>query len=162
VSKLGFTVPAGDITHPVPDLTGYITEGQVVLSPEIHSRGVYPPVDALSSLSRLMRHGAGPGRTRDDHLDVAAQTVAALAAARRARELSELIGTSALSTLDRQYLELETAFERQLESQGRTENRSLEETLSRAWPVLAALPRSELTMLPTTFLDAYYPGGGDQ
>ncbi len=156
------TMPAGDITHPVPDLTGYITEGQVVLSAEAHSRGVYPPVDALSSLSRLMRHGAGPGRTRDDHLDVAAQTLAALAAARHARELAELIGTSALGTLDRQYLALETAFERQLESQGRTENRSLEETLGRAWAVLAELPRSALTMLPTGLLDAYYPGNGDR
>ena len=77
------TMPAGDITHPVPDLTGYITEGQIVLSPEMHARGVYPPVDALSSLSRLMRHGAGPGRTREDHLDVAAQMLAALAARAR-------------------------------------------------------------------------------
>ena len=86
------TMPAGDITHPVPDLTGYITEGQVVLSADLHARGIYPPVDALASLSRLMHHGAGPGRTRDDHLDVAAQSLAALAAARRARELAELIG----------------------------------------------------------------------
>ena len=86
----------GDITHPVPDLTGYITEGQIVLSPDIHARGVYPPVDASSSLSRLMRHGAGPERTRDDHLDVAAQTLAALAAARRVGELAELLGTTAL------------------------------------------------------------------
>ena len=101
------TMPAGDITHPVPDLTGYITEGQIVLSPEIHARGVYPPVDALSSLSRLMRHGAGPGRTRDDHLDVAAQILAALADARRARELAELVGSAALTPLDRQHLRLE-------------------------------------------------------
>ena len=86
------TMPGGDITHPVPDLTGYITEGQIVLSADLHARGIYPPVDALSSLSRLMRHGAGPGRTRDDHLDVAAQTLAALAAARRAGELAELVG----------------------------------------------------------------------
>ena len=93
---------------------------------------------------------------------MAAQILAALAAARRARELAELIGASALSTLDRQYLELETAFERQLESQGRAENRSLEETLSRAWTVLAALPRSELTMLPAALLDAYYPRDGDR
>jgi V/A-type H+-transporting ATPase subunit B len=152
------TMPAGDITHPVPDLTGYITEGQVVLSPDVHSRGIYPPVDALSSLSRLMRHGAGPGRTRDDHLDVAAQILAALASARRVRELAELIGTTALGTLDRQYLKLETAFEDQLMNQGPAENRGLEETLGRAWQVLAALPRSELTMLPGRFLDAYYPG----
>ena len=155
------TMPAGDITHPVPDLTGYITEGQIVLSPDLHARGVYPPVDALSSLSRLMRHGAGPGRTRDDHLDVAAQIMAALAAARHARELAELIGTTALSTLDRQYLELETAFERRLANQGRTENRGLDETMTRAWEVLAALPRRELTMVPNGLLDAYYPGHGD-
>jgi V/A-type H+/Na+-transporting ATPase subunit B len=153
------TMPAGDITHPVPDLTGYITEGQIVLSPEIHARGVYPPVDALSSLSRLMRHGAGPGRTRDDHLDVAAQILASLAAARRARELAELVGSAALTPLDQQYLRLETAFEAQLENQGRAEKRDLEETLTRAWQVLAALPRRQLAMLSAGMLDAYYPGG---
>ena len=152
------TMPAGDITHPVPDLTGYITEGQVVLSPDVHSRGVYPPVDALASLSRLMRHGAGPGRTRDDHLDVAAQILAALASARRAGELAELIGATGLGALDQQYLDFQTAFEDHLMSQGPAENRSLEETLSRAWQVLAALPRRELTMLAGRFLDAYYPG----
>lgn len=150
------TMPAGDITHPVPDLTGYITEGQVVLSADIAARGIYPPVDPLSSLSRLMRHGAGPGRTRDDHLDVAAQTLAALASARRARELAELIGTGALSELDRRYTELEAAFERQLVNQGRTENRTLDATLSRAWQVLDVLPRRELTMLPDPLLDTYY------
>ncbi len=150
------TMPAGDITHPVPDLTGYITEGQVVLSPDSHARGVYPPVDALSSLSRLMRHGAGPGRTRDDHLDVAAQTLAALAAARRAAELAELIGTAALSDADRQYIALQNAFERVLMNQGSEENRGLTETLGRAWQVLGTLPRRELTMLPARFLDAYY------
>ena len=156
------TMPAGDITHPVPDLTGYITEGQVVLSPDIYARGVYPPVDVLSSLSRLMRHGAGPDRTRDDHLDLAAQTLAALAAARHAGELAELIGTTALSPLDRRYLELQAAFERGLMNQGQAENRSLEQTLSRAWRVLATLPRRELTMLPAGLLDSYYPGDGDR
>jgi V/A-type H+/Na+-transporting ATPase subunit B len=156
------TMPAGDITHPVPDLTGYITEGQVVLSPAVHARGVYPPVDALSSLSRLMRHGAGPGRTREDHLDVAAQTLAALDAARRARELAELVGATALSPVDQRHLELEAAFERTLENQGPAENRSLEETMSRAWQVLATLPRRELTMLSPRLLDAYYPDGADR
>jgi V/A-type H+/Na+-transporting ATPase subunit B len=154
------TMPAGDITHPVPDLTGYITEGQIVLSPEVSARGVYPPVDALSSLSRLMRHGAGPGRTREDHLDVAAQTLAALAAARRARELAELVGTAALTPLDQQYLRLEAAFEARLVSQGQAENRGFAETMTRAWQVLAALPRRELAMLPAGLIDAYYPGGG--
>jgi V/A-type H+-transporting ATPase subunit B len=153
------TMPAGDITHPVPDLTGYITEGQVVLSADLHARGVYPPVDALSSLSRLMRHGAGPGRTRDDHLDVAAQTMAALAAARRARELAELIGTAALSESDRRYQALERAFETRLMSQGRAQSRSLEETLGLAWQVLGVLPRRELTMLSAEALDRYYSVG---
>jgi V/A-type H+-transporting ATPase subunit B len=153
------TMPAGDITHPVPDLTGYITEGQVVLSPEVHARGVYPPVDALSSLSRLMRHGAGPGRTREDHLDVAAQTLAALAAARRARELAELVGTAALTPLDQHYLRLEATFEAQLVNQGQAENRGFGATMERAWQVLAALPRRELVMLPAALIDAFYPGG---
>jgi V/A-type H+/Na+-transporting ATPase subunit B len=156
------TMSAGDITHPVPDLTGYITEGQIVLSPDIHARGVYPPVDALSSLLRLMRHCAGPGRTRDDHLDVAAQTLAALAAAWHASELAELLGATALNPPDQQYLKLATAFEREFMNQGRTGTRSLGESLSRAWRVLATLPRDQLTMLPAPFLDAYYPGGGDR
>ena len=151
------TMPAGDITHPVPDLTGYITEGQIVLDQGLHARGVYPPVDALSSLSRLMRNGAGPGRTRDDHLDVAAQILAALAAARHARELAELIGTAALSDTDRRYQELERAYERDLVDQARDCTRSMVGTLDRAWRVLATLPRRELTMMPTQALDAYYP-----
>jgi V/A-type H+/Na+-transporting ATPase subunit B len=153
------TMPGGDITHPVPDLTGYITEGQIVLDPDLYARGIYPPVDALSSLSRLMRHGAGPGRTRADHLDVAAQMLAALAAARRARELAELIGTAALSDTDRRYQELEQAFREKLVNQGSREFRSLAETLQLAWQVLAVLPRKELAMLPAETLDAYYPGG---
>jgi len=151
------TMPAGDITHPVPDLTGYITEGQIVLDPDMYARGIYPPVDALLSLSRLMRHGAGPGRTRVDHLDVAAQILAALAAARRARELAELIGGAALSESDRRYQAMERAFAEQLVNQGRTQARSLAETLQLAWQVLAVLPRRELAMLPTEILDQYYP-----
>ncbi|HUC22390.1 MAG TPA: V-type ATP synthase subunit B [Streptosporangiaceae bacterium] len=151
------TMPGGDITHPVPDLTGYITEGQVVLSPELHARGIYPPVDALSSLSRLMRHGAGPGLTRDDHLDVAAQTLAALAAARRAAELAELVGTAALSATDRRYQDFDLAFASRVISQQRSENRSLADTLDRTWEALAVLPRRELTMLSPAAVDAYYP-----
>lgn len=147
------TMPGGDITHPVPDLTGYITEGQIVLSADLHALGVYPPVDALESLSRLMRKAAGPGRTRADHLDVAAQTTAALAGARRARELGELIGAGALSDTDRHYLDFEEACRRTLISQGRTESRPLEQTLDRAWRALAELPRRELTMLPREMID---------
>ena len=150
------TMPAGDITHPVPDLTGYITEGQIVLSADAHARGVYPPVDVLSSLSRLMRKGVGAGRTRPEHLDLAAQLLAALARARQARELAELVGAAALSATDRGYLELERAFERSLASQRRDELRSLDETFARAWHVLSVLPRRELTMLPRQALDAFY------
>jgi V/A-type H+-transporting ATPase subunit B len=148
------TMPAGDITHPVPDLTGYITEGQVVLSAEAYARGIYPPVDPLSSLSRLMRRGAGPGRTRDDHLDLAAQLLAALAHARQVRELAELIGASALRDIDRDYLAFEEAFGREFVAQRVDEARPLDDTLDRAWRVLDILPRRELTMLPAALLDS--------
>jgi len=152
------TMPAGDITHPVPDLTGYITEGQIVLSPEVAARGIYPPVDALSSLSRLMRSGAGAGRTREDHLDVAAQVLAALARARQSAELAELVGAAALSETDRSYIAYRDQLEKGLLNQGHDELRSLEDTLERAWSALGALPRQELTMLSTEFLDRYLPG----
>jgi V/A-type H+-transporting ATPase subunit B len=149
------TMPAGDITHPVPDLTGYITEGQVVLSPDLHARGAYPPVEPLQSLSRLMRKGAGPGRTREDHLDLAAQLLAALARARQVRELADLVGHETLSGTDQHYLQYETAFERRLLAQGTTEDRALDRTLDLAWDVLAQLPRRELTMLPAALLAAH-------
>ncbi|GAU69806.1 V-type ATP synthase beta chain [Streptomyces sp. NBRC 110611] len=149
------TMPAGDITHPVPDLTGYITEGQIVLSRETHARGVYPPVDALSSLSRLMRKGAGPGRTRPDHLDVAAQLLAALARARQVRELADLVGQSGLGRTDRRYLDLDEAFLRSFVHQRSDELRTLDETLERAWQVLLTLPRGQLSMLPADLLDAH-------
>lgn len=149
------TMPAGDITHPVPDLTGYITEGQVVLSAEHHARGIYPPVEPLASLSRLMRKGAGPGRTRMDHLDVAAQLLAALARARQAQELADLIGPDALGPTDRRYLAYKESFERNLIDQGRDENRALDDTLDRAWQVLGILPRRELTMLSASLIDEH-------
>jgi V/A-type H+-transporting ATPase subunit B len=148
------TMPGGDITHPVPDLTGYITEGQIVASAELHARGVYPPIDPLSSLSRLMRKGAGPGRTRADHLDLAAQLLAALSRARQIRELSELIGTATLSHTDRLYLDFEEAFRDDLLTQRPDEARELNDTLERAWQVLLHLPRRELVMLPAALLEA--------
>lgn len=150
------TMPAGDITHPVPDLTGYITEGQVVLSEELHSRGIYPPVDGLSSLSRLMRHGAGPGRTRDDHLDLAAQVLAALARARQAHELADLVGEDALGRTDRAYLRFAEEVEHRMLDQGGSESRTLDDTLDRAWDALSVLPRRELTMLPAALVDAHH------
>ncbi len=154
------TMPGGDITHPVPDLTGYITEGQVVLTTEAAGRGVYPPVDPLSSLSRLMRRGAGPGRTRADHLDVAAQLLAALAHARQVGELAELVGEGALGVTDRLYLRFAEMFSTVLLDQRRDELRSLDESLARAWQVLSVLPRRELTMLSTEQLDASWAPAG--
>ncbi len=156
------TMPGGDITHPVPDLTGYITEGQIVLAADVAGRGVYPPVDPLSSLSRLMRRGAGPHRTREDHLDVAAQLVSALAHARQVRELAELVGESALGATDRLYLRFADAFSTSLVAQRVDERRTFDDTLDRAWSVLSGLPRQELSMLSTEQLDARYapPGGG--
>jgi V/A-type H+-transporting ATPase subunit B len=151
------TMPGGDITHPVPDLTGYITEGQIVLSPEVDARGIYPPVDALSSLSRLMRSGAGAGRTREDHLDVAAQVLAAMARASQAAELAELVGAAALSETDRSYIAFRRRIEEGLLNQGSDELRHLDDTLGRAWAALAALPKQELTMLSTDFLERYLP-----
>lgn len=148
------TMPAGDITHPVPDLTGYITEGQIVLSREVHARGVYPPVDPLSSLSRLMRKGAGPGRTRADHLDVAAQLLAALARARQVRELADLLGESSLGGTEHRYLELDEAFPHRFLAQRPDQNRPLAAALDLAWDLLLGLPRGELSMLPADLLDA--------
>ena len=151
------TMPAGDITHPVPDLTGYITEGQVVLSPEIEARGVYPPVDVMSSLSRLMRRGAGAGRTREDHLDVSAQALSAMARARQAAELAELVGADSLSETDRRYVAYRSHLEQDVLTQGPSEFRSLEDTLNRAWAALGTLPRRELTMISTELVDRYLP-----
>jgi V/A-type H+-transporting ATPase subunit B len=153
------TMPAGDITHPVPDLTGYITEGQIVLSGETHAHGVYPPVDPLASLSRLMRKGAGAGRTRDDHPYVAAQLIAALARARQVRELADLIGRTALSPTDRRYLDLQDAFLRGFLAQGADDKRPLEDSLDRAWDVLLSLPRGQLGMIPAALLDAHAAAG---
>ena len=150
------TMPAGDINHPVPDTTGYITEGQLVLSPELHAQGLYPPFEPLSSLSRLMRLGAGPQQTRDDHLELAAQLYAASAEARRARDLAEVLGDEALSPAERRRLEFADAMAADFLAQDRDEDRSLEETLDRGWRVVSRLPRSELTMLSDRALDAHY------
>ncbi len=150
------TMPGGDLTHPVPDLTGYITEGQIVLSPELSSHGIYPPVDVLQSLSRLMRLGTGPGRTRADHMDVGNQLYAALARARQARDLSELVGQDALSATDRRYLAFGEGFDTRFLSQRNDEQRDLNATLDLAWNVLSMLPRRELTMINAQTVQAHY------
>ena len=150
------TMPAGDITHPVPDVTGYITEGQLVLSPELFARGVSPPLDPLASLSRLMRHGAGPGFTRDDHLEISAQLYALAARARQAADLAEVVGEDALSESDRLHLHARASLEQDFLSQPLDEVRSLDETLDRAWAVVSRLPRTELSMISPSLLDAHY------
>ncbi|MHB8488598.1 MAG: V-type ATP synthase subunit B [Candidatus Dormibacteria bacterium] len=139
------TMPSGDITHPVPDLTGYITEGQVVLSEAMQSRNVYPPFEALSSLSRLMRHGVGLDRTRPDHMAVAGQVYAALSHARQVRELTDLVGETGLGESDRAYLRFGDALETGFLNQGRTEARSIEDSLERAWAALTLLPSGDLS-----------------
>jgi V/A-type H+/Na+-transporting ATPase subunit B len=151
------TMPGGDITHPVPDVTGYITEGQVVLSAETFGRGISPPFDPLSSLSRLMRQGAGPGLTRDDHLEISAQLYGIASRARQTADLAEVVGEDALSALDRDYLRVQAAFESGFLSQRLDEPRSLDETLDRAWAVASLLPRDELAMISSATLDARYP-----
>ncbi len=154
------TMPAGDVNHPVPDTVGYITEGQLVLAPELHAQGIYPPFDPLGSLSRLMRLGAGPRRTRDDHLELAAQLYSLAAEARRARELAEVLGEDALSDAERRRLAFAQALNADFIGQERGERRSLEETLDRGWRVVSRLPRAELTMLSDASLDAHYDGAG--
>ncbi len=160
------TMPGGDITHPVPDLTGYITEGQVVLSRDFAMRGIYPPVDVLTSLSRLMRHGVGAGRTRDDHPTAAAQAQALLARARAAGELAELLGEEALSPRERLTVAFAAAFTRDVMAQRMDESRAMADTLDRTWRALGALPARELTMVPREIVEAHYrpiaPGASDE
>jgi V/A-type H+-transporting ATPase subunit B len=150
------TMPAGDITHPVPDVTGYITEGQLVLSAELYARGVSPPLDPLASLSRLMRRGAGPELTRADHLEISAQLYGIVAHARQVADLAEVVGEDALSATDRDYLRVRSSFEANFLSQSLDESRSLAETLDRAWAVASLLPREELSMISPATLDAHY------
>jgi V/A-type H+/Na+-transporting ATPase subunit B len=152
------TMPGDDITHPIPDLTGYITEGQIVLSRALHRAGVYPPVDVPLSLSRLMKDGIGAGRTREDHAEVAAQLFAAYARVREVRNLATIIGESALSTLDRTYLAFGATFEGEFLAQRPTETRSLDATLDLAWAALSRLPADDLHRISEAQLRARYRG----
>jgi len=131
----------------VPDLTGYITEGQVVLSQEMQSCNIYPPFDALSSLSRLMRHGVGPEQTRQDHMAVAGQVYAALSHARQVRELTDLVGETGLAENDRAYLRFADALDAGFINQGRTDHRGIDDSLERAWAALTLLPSGDLSRL---------------
>ncbi|MEL9929644.1 MAG: V-type ATP synthase subunit B [Sulfolobales archaeon] len=151
------TMPADDITHPIPDLTGYITEGQIVLDRGLYNRGIYPPINVLMSLSRLMKEGIGPGKTREDHSEVKDQLYAAYARAQELRSLVVIVGEESLSETDRRYLRFAEAFERRFLSQGFYENRSIEETLDIAWDVLSILPESELTNIKESNIKKYHP-----
>ena len=150
------SMPNDDITHPVPDLTGYITEGQIVLERSLNQKGVYPPVSILPSLSRLMKDGIGEGFTREDHQDVANQLFASYANVQDIRALASVIGEDELSELDKKYMQFGTEFEKRFISQGKDENRSIETTLEIGWELLRMLPREELSRIDTKILDKYY------
>lgn len=150
------TMPDDDITHPIPDLTGYITEGQIVLSRDLHRKGIYPPIDPLPSLSRLMNTGIGPGKTREDHRQLADQLYALYATGRDLRRLVAIVGEAALSDKDRRSLAFAEQFEQQFIHQGQA-NRSLEETLAQAWHLLGRLPQEELKRISTEFIKKYQP-----
>jgi len=150
------TMPADDISHPVPDLTGYITEGQIVLERELFQRGVYPPIAGLPSLSRLMKDGIGEGSTREDHAAIASQLFAAYAAVKQVRGLAAVIGEEELPPLDKRYIEFGAAFEQQFLSQGEYEDRSIEQTLDLGWRIAGILPRSELHRVSEELISRYY------
>ena len=150
------TMPNDDITHPIPDLTGYITEGQIVLDRQLHGQSIYPPISVLPSLSRLMKDGIGEGYTRADHQDVANQLFSCYAKVGDARSLASVIGEDELSPIDKQYLVFGNEFEHEFIGQGMDENRSMEDTMNKAWELLGLLPREELDRVNTKVLDQYY------
>ena len=150
------TMPNDDITDPIPDLTGYITEGQIVLDRQLHGQSIYPPISVLPSLSRLMKDGIGEGYTRADHQDVANQLFSCYAKVGDARSLASVIGEDELSPIDKQYLVFGNEFEHEFIGQGMDENRSMEDTLNKAWELLGLLPREELDRVNTKVLDQYY------
>lgn len=152
------SMPNDDITHPVPDLTGYITEGQIVLGRDLNTAGVYPPVSVLPSLSRLMKDGIGEGFTREDHPALSNQLFAAYSKVNDAKSLASVIGEDELSPIDKKYLEFGKAFESKFLTQGTHENRSMAETLDLGWELLSMLPKSELDRVSDDILDKYYKG----
>ena len=154
------TMPNDDITHPIPDLTGYITEGQIVLDREMEQKGVYPPVAILPSLSRLMKDGVGKGLTREDHSDLSNQLFASYSKVQEARSLASVIGEDELSDVDKQYLKFGAALEKYFITQDPGEERSIEQTLDLGWQLLSLLPRGELDRVSARLLDAYYVEDG--
>jgi V/A-type H+-transporting ATPase subunit B len=151
------TMPEDDKTHPIPDLTGYITEGQVILSRTLHKKGVSPPIDVLPSLSRLKDKGIGQGKTREDHSDLFNQLFAAYARGKEAQELAVILGEAALSDMDRVYYQFADDFEARYVGQGEDENRSIEETLDLGWELLSVFPTGELKRIRQDWIDKYWP-----
>jgi vacuolar-type H+-ATPase subunit B/Vma2 len=151
------TMPGGDLTHPIPDLTGYITEGQIFLDLDLFNRGIYPPINVLPSLSRLMKDGIGAGKTREDHKEVSDQLYASYSQGVKARELVKIVGEAGLSERERLYLEFAKRFEERLLSQGFKERRTIEETLDIAWDVLSMLPEGELTRISDGTIRKFHP-----
>ncbi len=151
------TMPEDDKTHPIPDLTGYITEGQIILSRDLYRKGINPPIDVLPSLSRLKDKGIGVGKTREDHAGTMNQLFAAYSGGKEAAELMTILGEAALSDTDKLYAKFATEFENQYVSQGNDANRSIEETLNLGWKLLSILPKSELKRINTSFIEKYYP-----
>ena len=150
------TMPEDDKTHPIPDLTGYITEGQIILSRELYKKGITPPIDVLPSLSRLKDKGIGNGKTRKDHADTMNQLFSAYARGKEAKELSAILGEAALTEVDRKFAKFAEEFEVQYVSQGFTKNRSIEETLNLGWDLLKLLPRNELKRIRDAYLEEFY------
>ena len=150
------TMPEDDKTHPIPDLTGYITEGQIILSRELYRRGIMPPIDVLPSLSRLKDKGIGEGKTRADHANTMNQLFSAYARGKDAKELMTILGEAALTEIDKLYAKFADEFEKEYVSQGYEANRDIEETLAIGWKLLSILPRSELKRIKDEFLDQYY------
>jgi V/A-type H+-transporting ATPase subunit B len=150
------TMPSDDITHPVPDMTGYITEGQIVLGRELDHQGIYPPITVLPSLSRLMKDGIGEGRTRADHSRWGSQLYASYAHVQDVRALASVIGEEELTAADQQYLKFGRAFEHEFVNQGPAENRTIETTLALGWRLLSMLPKEELTRVSEKEIAQYY------
>ena len=156
------TMPEDDKTHPIPDLTGYITEGQIILSRELHRRGITPPIDALPSLSRLKDKGIGVGKTRKDHASTMNQLFAAYSRGKDAKELAVILGEASLTDMDKKYAAFSDAFEKQYVSQGYQTDRSITETLDLGWNLLKILPRSELKRIRDDMLDEFMPRGAEE
>ena len=155
------TMPEDDKTHPIPDLTGYITEGQIILSRDLYKQNLMPPIDVLPSLSRLKDKGIGKGKTREDHADTMNQLFAAYATGKEAKELAVILGESALSETDKAFVKFTTAFEEQYVAQGFDNNRTIEDTLNLGWDLLKILPRTELKRIRDEYLEKYLPAGDE-